>query len=693
MSILKKCLYYIALPILALLIILFIFIKIYNSIQFWDDDPNRGAEIIKQSKFGDSFDKVYPSKDFKDWDKAKNWQGWSPSQSMWYYNTTQGSDLLPYDLFMELEQIDSEELFRSASNIDRYRYIPQRPTFSNEDGLPLGIIKDSYKGKDYIGFTCAACHTNQIVFNKVAIRVDGAPAMSDLDSFIIALQKAIEHTVKTPEKLARTSKRIIERGTYDSEQEVKQALQDVAVDLYLYNSMNHSKTKYGYARLDAFGRIFNRVLQHIINKDQLKTVLKEALSPDEVGKVLDDIDNNVISKQQFDHLFTRIQPLLTNRQKIELRNALFNAPDAPVSYPFLWDTPQHDYVQWNGLANNAGVGPIGRNSGEVIGVFGTLDWKEEHGTNFLANLVGGQNSDGKHVNFDSSINVTNLRRIESQLWELQSPVWPEAVLPAINKASAERGDHIFDQYCAACHQSIDRASPSRRVIAQLDKLSLVGTDTVMSANSTSAVGHSGILEGNYVDVGVGKLYVQEVMPVAALLTSATTNVVLTPDPDKYFFQRWFDWVYNLATTFFKNEVKSSLKQGVHDPATLTAPFADLASYKGRPLNGIWATAPYLHNGSVPTLYDLLLPKKREGDPEDGEYRPDTFKVGSRLFDPVKVGFVTDSAEGFVFDTSRSANSNGGHEYAAGRTAQRDGTLLPPLNKQQRMDLLEYLKTL
>lgn len=692
MSNLKKYSTYLLLPPLIAAIVLAIVIKIYNSYQFWDDDALRGAEVIQQSKFDDNFEKVYPSPDFDDWDTAKNWQGWSTNDSMWYYNTTQGSDLLPYDLFMELEQIDSEELFRSAQNIDRYRYIPQRATFSNKDGLPLGLVKDTYKGKDYVGFTCAACHTNQIVYNKVAIRVDGAPSMADLDSFMISLQKTIEHTLKAPEKLTRISKRIITRGHYDSEAEVKKALADTALDLLLYNSMNHSKTKYGYARLDAFGRIFNRVLQHVFNKDQMEKVLREVLSQDDVNKVLKNIDTAVISKQQFDHLFTRIQPLLTNKQQVKLRNAIFNSPNAPVSYPFLWDTPQHDYVQWNGLANNAGVGPIGRNSGEVIGVFGTLDWQEKPGTNVLGNLLGGQNTSGNHISFESSIDVNNLRRLESQLGTLESPLWPETVLPKVDQEKATRGDHIFDQYCAGCHLPIDRKSPTRRVIAQLDKLSSVKTDPTMSENSTGYVGRSGILQGNYVDVGVGKLYVQEQMPVATLLTSATTNVVLTPDPDKYFFQRWFDWANNLAKTFFNNEVKSSLKQGNHDPATLTAPYADLASYKGRSLNGIWATAPYLHNGSVPTLYDLLLPKKRAGDAEDGEYRPDTFRVGSRLFDPEKVGFVTNK-NGFVFDTSLPANDNGGHEYAAGRTPQRNGKILPALTKQQRLDLLEYLKTL
>ncbi|MCE7915728.1 MAG: ribonuclease E, partial [Nitrosomonas sp. PRO4] len=119
----------------------------------------------------------------------------------------------------------------------------------------------------------------------------------------------------------------------------------------------------------------------------------------------------------------------------------------------------------------------------------------------------------------------------------------------------------------------------------------------------------------------------------------------------------------------------------------------LSAYKARALNGIWATAPYLHNGSVPTLYDLLLPKKREGDPDDGEYRPDQFEVGSREFDPAKVGLKSSGYEGFTFNTDLKGNSNAGHEYASGKTAQLDGRILKPLNKEERLDLLEYLKTL
>ncbi len=97
-------------------------------------------------------------------------------------------------------------------------------------------------------------------------------------------------------------------------------------------------------------------------------------------------------------------------------------------------------------------------------------------------------------------------------------------------------------------------------------------------------------------------------------------------------------------------------------------------YKARPLDGIWATAPYLHNGSVPNLYELLLPAGQ---------RTKKFYVGNMEYDPVNVGFQFKSGPGTTeIDTSLDGNRNTGHDqYGAG------------LNHDQRMQLLEYLKSL
>jgi len=105
-------------------------------------------------------------------------------------------------------------------------------------------------------------------------------------------------------------------------------------------------------------------------------------------------------------------------------------------------------------------------------------------------------------------------------------------------------------------------------------------------------------------------------------------------------------------------------------------FRTTAGYVSVPLDGLWLRAPYLHNGSVPTLSDLL---------EVPERRPARFWRGYDVFDAAKVGFLSEGAEaeriGTPYDTSLPGNSQAGHLY---------GTELPPESKRA---LLEFLKTL
>jgi len=106
-------------------------------------------------------------------------------------------------------------------------------------------------------------------------------------------------------------------------------------------------------------------------------------------------------------------------------------------------------------------------------------------------------------------------------------------------------------------------------------------------------------------------------------------------------------------------------------------------YKARPLDGVWATAPYLHNGSVPNLY-LMLGTKAERDEV-------AFSAESREFDPVNVGLVTkDLPKLERFDVNLPGNSNAGHEFREGKERAVVG---PPLDSGQRLALIEYLKSL
>ena len=98
---------------------------------------------------------------------------------------------MPYDFFLALEKAGESQLFRSDENMNFYRYLPQKASSSNPDALPVGWVKDDYKGKEYVGLTCAACHTGQINYNGVGIRIDGGAATADMDNIMKDIAKAL----------------------------------------------------------------------------------------------------------------------------------------------------------------------------------------------------------------------------------------------------------------------------------------------------------------------------------------------------------------------------------------------------------------------------------------------------------------------------------------------------------------------
>ena len=360
-------------------------------------------------------------------------------------------------------------------------------------------------------------------------------------------------------------------------------------DLIDRREVQHSPVAYGYARLDAFGNILNQVTVFALNLRQNK-----------------------------------------------------KAPDAPVSYPFVWDTPHHDVVQWNGSASNSpqGAGPLSRNTGEVLGVFGHLKIKRKWWWPW------------SRV-YESSVNMVNLGKLEKQLESLWSPVWPDQVLGALDRSGEQfaKGKELYAAKCSACHTEIVRNDPARRIKAKMVKVTGVGTDSTMSHNFLSNIAATGILEGQKTRLFSGEKF-GPTAPAGALLVNSVIGT-MGRHPVEAAKAIREDWMK------------------VPDAAEF-----DPASYKGRPLNGIWATAPFLHNGSVPNLWELLKPE---------DQRVKTFYVGSREFDPQHVGFISSQTPGaFEFDTSLKANSNKGHSGPAYGTAMSD---------DDKRALLNYLKTL
>jgi hypothetical protein len=302
---------------------------------------------------------------------------------------------------------------------------------------------------------------------------------------------------------------------------------------------------------------------------------------------------------------------------------------APVRYPMLWDTPYFDWVLYNACISGGMV----RNVVEDLGVGAPID-----PATYRTGTV-------RHA-----LQMQTIASIHAMLSALQSPAWPEAILGAIDQTKAAQGKAIFEQRCAGCHQVIDRTThqvvaasggtPSPGLIIPTVPLAAIGTDPLQAQNSAQRV--------------VTFEHIGDATPMAFIDAIGTISERIV--------DQWAQ----------ASPANAQVVQAIN--AGHPSQFRPSLAYRARPLNGLWATPPYLHNGSVPTMWDLLHPPAQ---------RPPRFFVGSWEYDPTHLGLVAGSpfAGGFAFDTRLPGNSNAGHTY---------GT---DLDDTGRRALIEYLKTL
>ncbi len=561
-------------------------------------DP-RGAIAAAQDPFGETVGSV-----------TYLGQGWTSAQSNRFHFTPQGSQIIPYDWFLALEQVDSTTLFRDDQNMLKYRYLPQAPGPLNPDALPIGFVRDVGDGRDWLGLTCAACHTNEIHYNNVAYRVDGAPTQGDVQALLSDMIAALQQTQQDSGKFARFAARL-PNGANTSAWLVRlQAQLEAMLTIRTgYNRRNFPG--YDPAHISplrpptSFGRL-----------DAVDAIVNEAY-----------------------HLAVRNPDPANPTQESMPANA-------PVSYPFLWDTPLHKKVEWLGVANSGGIGGVlslGRNVGEVIGVFG--------------DVVIPDNPSLLTLGYRSSVKIDALRQLEDLVTSLVSPEWP-AAFPPIDPAAARAGAQLYAANCASCHKVIQRDDPNR---TPEEKMSDEKTDPQASINFFTRVGSSGKLKGTPINLVPFSPKFSDQATAGDMLTNVVVGTILgglkEAPPDQL------------------SEIRF---QRPPSEARFALPLGPTALYKARPLNGIWATAPYLHNGSVPNLDALLRPAAQ---------RPKSFNLGSRRFDPVRVGFETDGGSFPRFNVNQPdgapivGNSNAGHEWGTN------------LDEPSRRQLLEFLKTL
>ncbi len=572
-------------------------------------------------------------------------QGWSSEQRNAWYFGTQGSRMMPRAWFDALQRADADEPFGSVAGLARYGFLP--PPQGSDRTLPIGFANDAqsdagfkvsglrwYQGQSgsgdkvepWLGLNCSACHTARMRYGGTEHTFDGGPSLVDFQSFVEDMDAALHATRADPAKWERFAKTVLaDRDTPANRELLAQSFDRLLAWQDLTARMNDTPLRYGQGRLDAVGHILNKIL--MFNG-----------APAEAG----------------------------------------NPANAPVSYPFLWGISKQYHVQYNGIAHNDRIdlpgdpleyGALGRNTGEVLGVFGEV---------IVTPQAPGA---GKLIHYESSIRTQNLVQMELLVKDLRAPTWPSD-FPAIDTGLRDRGEALFAANCAAsCHQ-MPKDQQANKPTDHMVPLLAMGpnlTDIWMACNAYVYDGPTGPMKG--VQDNTGKVMADQA-PVANMLGTAVRGALIQKTPE--LIAAAFDNFFGIR----KLPTLQALPPGLRGPragdryrCTTTTDVPTLA-YKARPLDGIWATAPYLHNGSVRSLYELLLPPQR---------RSTQFWVGNRDFDPVEVGYVgSDPGDGTGFllrtqdDQGRviEGNSNAGHVYGADSFSDDD-----------RRALVEYMKSL
>lgn len=521
-------------------------------------------------------------------------QGWTEQDRQQWYHTSAGTQLIPYDWFVALEDEPLKNSFARTGILAD----PDHP-----DKLPVGLAKTegSNVPVSQIGLTCAFCHTAQFTYQGNQIRIEGGPSLQYNARFLQTLLESLSD-LKSPDKFKAFAIRVLQRRgqalTPDNFQILADQVGALTRGMVSRAGQDASPALWGPGRFDALGRGGNLVFA--------------PLNPD------------------------------------NLRPA-----NAPVSTPALWGVWEYDWVQWGGSIQH----PLARNIAQVIGVNANL---------FAWTRNSSQIPSEASVQFQSSLDMTSLKALENIARRLHPPRWPKA-FPAINRGSATRGKDLYHgnkekglpNLCAHCHVANPLPNPHPNgpslQVTMVPKKE-IGTDSVYLDN----------FAGRNVDTG----------PLGRGRLSAKD-----------------------ASEFVTTELMK--QQGAADDSEyrhLTNEWRDLPQYIARPHLAVWATAPFLHNGSVPNLYELLSPAKE---------RHTCFYLSPNMeFDPQKVGFVIgecggsptfhDSLAGFEFKTQFFGNGNQGHEFSnspnCGAAVKNPGILGCELSAADRWALIEYLKT-
>ncbi|MCG6207098.1 hypothetical protein LPW26_20835 [Rhodopseudomonas sp. HC1] len=579
---------------------------------------------------------------------------WTAAERADFYIRDQGSRMIPLAWLKALKQPDGAPFLEGS--LARYGYLPN-PAVSNN--LPVGFSTSGAGGAETVGMTCSACHTRQIVAEGKTYRIDGGPAIVDFQSLLTDLDAAAGRVTATDADFKAFAATVLRTPSPDPN-DVLALRQSFDLWYTRYHTLVQRalpKHQWGPARLDAVGMIFNRL-----------TGLD--VGPPPSFMIADNI----------------------------------KVADAPVRYPFLWNAPIQDKTQWPGFSDNgSALLALSRNLGEVYGVFGIFQ----------------PTNNGFYVNFlnNNSANFDGLGKLEDLVKKIGPPKWPWL----LDGGLAAKGKAIYNASgsCADCHGIKPGETRFYNNKTWKTPVQNVGTDT-REYNILAWTAKTGVLQGAFIpgvttplketDLAFNMLATSVIGSIleqglSSIGTAATTAPVATAQPplsDRALaerrtaqgFQPGAPQLQQLSPQFrdlrgaFRGatpqpppQLDNFSVQGLRIPAPpVAAAPPPQGAYEARVMRGIWAAAPYLHNGSVPTLADLLKPANQ---------RAKQFKVGN-AYDTVNVGLAADQTDfDYTLVTTDCSNLNSGNSNC-GHEGPEFGT---QLSDEDKKALLEYLKSL
>ncbi|MFC0406885.1 di-heme-cytochrome C peroxidase [Roseomonas elaeocarpi] len=584
--------------------------------------------------------------------------GLSPQQRQSYYHVSQGSEILPWILLTAVDVADPGSSKPFVENLSRFGLLPDP---GRDDGLPVGLTVATNPftfGMDFVGVNCAACHVGELRHNGRTVRVDGAPNMFNLQLFYSQAVDAMLATTSDRGKLWNALKRL---GRQDWARYGIGApfIRPATLVYYGANVLLHRD------RLDARLELIDVIR---VAKEQ-----RDAEHPTSGFGRLDAFDGT----RNF--LFTRLRKadaggnFEVNRANLVRLDAAVKFPplwsrkaappepveayrDQPGRFPAVWGFKDYDWVEWTIDTNTV----MERNFTETLGA-GASVVLDPGRTNSL---------------FDSSIPMANMHALEWLAYYIDPPRWPEAAFGAIRPELAATGGAIFRRSCAGCHEyGSDQRTPAGLIRLRGMHPEEVGTDPVAALRISCPVPDTGALSIP------PRSYSADESRLLRDCAGVTAGTAFQGASFARTVQAAVDGIKQKA--YAAAGIDAAQRRVMEDldrretvvwRDTLLDTKAPYGPYAARPIYGIWAAAPFLHNGSVPTLYDLLLPPER---------RPKIFALGTRQYDPVRLGFVVETSCGqqdCLVDTTRTGDGNGGHLW---------GT---DLSEPDRMALLEFLKT-